>query len=222
MGDVTSPDNLPYPFDSDVPDIPADFQALAQATQTALLNGVTKFASATDRDGNITSPQTGMLIFLDDLQQYQGWNSDYGDWLPVAGKMPFGTVAATANVPLTGTHVKLPFTGAVARTYGGVTWSDVNAAFSGPPGMYLVQHRGIARAASGDGHVEVGMGNNVQVGSAYGGGFVGSGYEAWIGTMGFREMAEGADFATWIRAMNVNRSIGYNIFSINYQGWRHP
>jgi len=37
MGDVTVPDNLPYPFDSDTPDVPRDISALAEATQAALL-----------------------------------------------------------------------------------------------------------------------------------------------------------------------------------------
>ena len=36
MGSVTSPDSLPYPVDTDSPDIPRDFKALAEATQVAL------------------------------------------------------------------------------------------------------------------------------------------------------------------------------------------
>ena len=36
MGATTSPDNLPYPGSNDVPDIPADMQALALAVQSAL------------------------------------------------------------------------------------------------------------------------------------------------------------------------------------------
>lgn len=218
MGDVTSPDGLPYPFDTDVPDIPGDFQGLAEATQAALLNGVTRFASETDRDGNITSPTAGMQIYVEDLDQYQGYSSSQSRWLPIGGLMPYGFITTQANQAVTGT-TKLTYDGAVATTRGGVTWSTANASYSGPPGRYLVIGRCIARAASGDGHLEMGFGNSEQMGSAYGGGFIGSGYEAWVGVSGTRAMTVGATFSQYIRPHNVNRSVGYGYFQIIYMDW---
>jgi len=38
MGDFTSPDSLPFPFDTDTPDVPRDIKGLADATQAALLD----------------------------------------------------------------------------------------------------------------------------------------------------------------------------------------
>jgi hypothetical protein len=50
MAASTNPDNLPYPTDGDVPDIPKDMQSLAQAVQSAL----------TAKENSITANSTAL------------------------------------------------------------------------------------------------------------------------------------------------------------------
>lgn len=223
MGDVTSPDQLPYPFDSDTPDIPRDIKGLADATQAALLKGVPIFASPGDRDGNIPSPAAGMLCYVTDMAQYQGYSTQEASWLPVAGKMPYGSIADSSDVSIQ-TRTKLPFNSGneVVTTGGGVSWNSGLQAFQGPAGLYLVALRVMVESASGDSGIEMGFGNNVQMGSAYGGGFIGAGIESWMSTTGERAMSATGDFAAWVYdRYGRDRYVSYARFSLRYLSWRY-
>jgi hypothetical protein len=223
MGDVTSPDNLPYPFDSDTPDVPRDIQALADATQAALLkNNVPIFASEADRDGNMPSPVHGAFCYVQDIGQYQGYSSQEAMWLPVAGKMPYGSITDTAPFTIAG-RVKIPFNSGneVMVSGGGVTWNAANSTWVCPPGIYLVKMRVDVQSAGHSSGMEMGFGNEVQMGSAYGGGYIGSGISTWMSAAGERAAGDGSQFGAYVQDRNGTRDGVWARFSVRYLSWRH-
>jgi hypothetical protein len=142
MGELTTPNKLPYPLDSDTPDVPRDIKALALGVEKALkATGVPTFADNAERDAAFAdagvSPSNGMLVWNESVQSYQRWWSGGSKWVygwfggyrtasvnaPLTPDQPYTVTYTqvedleTANIeplPFTppGTQITLPVTGA--------------------------------------------------------------------------------------------------------------
>ncbi len=68
-----------YPDSFDTPNIPQHIQNMATDLDTMV---IPKFASAGLRDAAIPSPTDGQHCYLTNLEQFQQYNTGYGQWLP--------------------------------------------------------------------------------------------------------------------------------------------
>lgn len=66
---------FPYPADSDIPDIPADFEKLALAVEKRVV-GV--YTSTLDRDTSVPSPETGQVAVVTSDMSF--WIHDGSTW----------------------------------------------------------------------------------------------------------------------------------------------
>jgi hypothetical protein len=71
MTNYTTIATLPYPAQSDPPNGPDQFQQLAKAVESRLVN---RFKSATERNTKISAPSLGMLSWRDDGKVFEYWN----------------------------------------------------------------------------------------------------------------------------------------------------
>jgi hypothetical protein len=137
--------------------------------------------------------------------------------------MPRGRIVHGSSTALTGvtmTAKKAMFAGQTATVSGGVTWDAANAAFTGPPGTYLVQVRAHAYPSSVDGAIEVGTGRT-DTGAAYSsaltGGMMIKGMESFHAGSGYREVDAGFKLTMWCRSSST-RNMGFFTFSVHYLG----
>lgn len=112
---------LPYPEDTDAPDGPLQIQALVNRLDSRLLP---RFANASSRDGSISSPANGMLVWLDTpgcFSERSGnvWVNRYvtGTPIPWTGLTNYAANTAFPGDPLNG-DVAL----SVAISAPGVVW----------------------------------------------------------------------------------------------------
>ncbi|MDX3130245.1 hypothetical protein PV367_10670 [Streptomyces europaeiscabiei] len=118
MTAYTPLNSLPYPQPTDTADVPLHVRSLAEAVDSRT---VMRFASATARDTQITTPVAGMIAWLDDISRLTHHTGTV--WAPVAPVPVFlfnndaGTTTSTTP----------------AETLTGATGDPLVAAFTAPP-----------------------------------------------------------------------------------------
>lgn len=110
---------LPYPATTDAPNGPAQFQALAQATETLLVN---RFTSTTDRDTRITSPLPGMLAWIADARLWTFYDGSQWYGSPRVRTVPSLALRNSIANPVAGDIAIVTGIPTLTYMYDGLLW----------------------------------------------------------------------------------------------------